>query len=299
MAPGDRDGDDWGTARGSGRWTRYEFRPRIPVQGGLVHSRARGKMAESWWSQRFVGVLESYGLGGRMQRGRTYARQGQVVALDVGPGVISAVVQGSRRHPYQVVVSFPLPTAAQWADIDEVLAASVAHVARLSAGEVPEQLEDVFAAAGVALLPATWRDLRADCDCPDWGDPCKHVAAALYLFADQLDSDPWLLLAWRGRTRDEVLVPLRARAGESPAEQAGSVAVDHGLPPWWPLIPGRVEADATGRAARELDDVIEPPGDPSQVLTRLDPLDAQVRGVQVTDLLGPIYEAVVEDVDLG
>src|SRR3954449_5635080 len=194
-------------------WQRYPASVPLPAEGGLATSRQRGAMAATWWSGRFVEVLESYGLGGRMQRGRRYARKGQVLSLQVDAGTMAAQVQGARRTPYLVTVALPAPTATQWSAIDAAMRAKVGFVARLLAGEVPPDLEDVFDAAGVALFPGRWEELRAKCSCPDWENPCKHIAAVLYVFADQLDTDPWLLLAWRGRTREQVLEPLRGGAG--------------------------------------------------------------------------------------
>jgi uncharacterized Zn finger protein len=79
----------------------------------------------------------------------------------------------------------------------------------LLAGEVPEELDAAFASAGVGLILGRCDDLGASCTCPDWENPCKHIAAVMNLFADQLDRDPWLLLTSCGRTRDELLAHLR------------------------------------------------------------------------------------------
>jgi uncharacterized Zn finger protein len=94
-------------------WRRYPASVPLPAQGGLVTSKRRGAMAETWWSRRFIDALESYGLGAPMQRGRRYARSGQVLTLDVRTAVITAQVQGSRRTPYLVTVSLPEPSATR------------------------------------------------------------------------------------------------------------------------------------------------------------------------------------------
>ena len=197
----------------------------LPAADGLATSKQRGAMAATWWSRRFVDVLESYGLGTRMQRGRRYARAGQVLSFDVQPGIIVAQVQGSRRTPYVVTVAVAQPTAEQWASVDAALASRVGFVARLLAGEVPADLEDVFRDAAVELFPPSWSTLDARCSCPDWENPCKHIAAVLYLFADRLDGDPWLLLAWRGRGRDQLLDPLRARGCSRGGRRIGDRAL--------------------------------------------------------------------------
>ncbi len=249
-------------------WQRYPASVPLPAEGGLATSRQRGAMAATWWSRRFVEVLESYGLGTRMQRGRRYARTGQVLSLDVSAATIAAQVQGSRRTPYLVTISLPEPAPKQWKAIDAAMRAKVGFVARLLAGEVPPDLEEVFGASGVALFPRTWKELRARCSCPDWENPCKHIAAVLYVFADQLDTDPWLLLAWRGRTREEILDPLRASGRQDATDEVA---------PWWPFIgstmpqPGDLPPPASD--ARPAD-----PDHPDAVLEGLDVLDVTVAG---------------------
>ena len=263
-------------------WQRYPASTPLPAEGGLSTSKQRGPMAAMWWSQRFVKVLESYGLGARMQRGRRYARLGQVLTLEVRTGVIAAQVQGSRRTPYLVTISLPEPTAKQWHAIDTAIAAKVGFVARLLAGEVPTDLEDVFRAAGVALFPAAWRELRSDCSCPDWENPCKHIAAVLYVFADQLDVDPWLVLAWRGRTRDQILDPLR---GETP----GVGSADE-VAPWWPFAPGPLPPSDESRPFTDALVALERS---DAVLDSLEPLDVQIGQSQFVELLRPAYGHVV------
>ncbi len=270
-------------------WPRYA--PSVPrrAEGGIVTRRQRGAMATTWWSQRFVAALEAYGLGSRMDRGRRYARTGQVLSVEVTPGVLTARVQGSRRVPYAIRVRVALPSAAQWADLEATLRSQVRFAARLLAGEVPPELEAAGAAAGVALFPRSWKDVHATCSCPDGQNPCKHIAAVLYVFADQLDADPWLLLAWRGRTREQVLAQLGVVAAG-----AGIRAREDGLPPWWPLVPGALGADGTRSTLAPLP-LPSPATPPDRVLARLEPLGADVAGVPIVELLRPAYEALAAD----
>lgn len=263
-------------------WQKYPASKPLPAEGGLVTSKQRGAMAGTWWSRRFIEVLESYGLGARMQRGRRYARAGQVLSLQVRTATVAAQVQGSRRTPYLVTISLPEPTAQQWEAIDEAMRSKVGFVARLLAGEVPADLEAVFASAGVALFPRTWQELRAECSCPDWENPCKHIAAVLYVFADQLDADPWLLLAWRGRTRDEVLEPLQGSAGRA--------TPDNEVAPWWPF-PGGAMPLMGDRATTEVRPVDA--DHPDAVLDGLEPLEVLVARVPFRELVAPAYEALL------
>lgn len=217
--------------------------------------------ARRWWSQRFIDVLEGYGLGGRMERGRRYARSGKVLSLEVGPGLLTARVQGSRRTPYKVTVETELPEEKEWQAIELVFRQRLGWAAKLLAGEVPEDLEAGFRQAGVDLFPTDWTDLEAECSCPDWEVPCKHIAASLHVFAQRLDDDPWQLLAWRGREREALIRQLRP-----PAKAAATAGSEEGLPPWWPR----------GLVARPGERLVVPdalpPDPPARVLERLGPI---------------------------
>jgi len=263
-------------------WQHYPASVPLAVEGGLVTSKQRGAMASTWWSRRFTEVLESYGLGGRMARGRRYARTGQVMSLEVRPGVIAAQVQGSRRTPYLVTISLPEPSEHQWQAIDDAIAAKVGFVAHLLSGEVPPDLEDVFHAAGVALFPGSWAEIRSDCNCPDWENPCKHIAAVLYVFADQLDADPWLALSWRGRTRDQILERFQARRDEAVTEEVA---------PWWPFAPGPLPPLAGEPPSPDRDSV--GPDEADLVLDALEPLDVLIGKTPLVELLRPVYNHIV------
>ncbi|WP_329102842.1 SWIM zinc finger family protein [Micromonospora sp. NBC_01699] len=197
---------------GSGRFADYG-RPR-KVDGGLRARTARGSIGASWWSRQFVDVLESFALGTRLTRGRAYARAGQVLSLEVTPGLVTAAVQGSRPKPYRVTVGLHPYAGAVWGRIETVLAGQALFSAQLLAGDLPPELERVFAEADAPLFPAAIGDLAMRCNCPDFAVPCKHLAATFYLLAEAFDADPFQLLHWRGRTREELLDRLRElRAG--------------------------------------------------------------------------------------
>ncbi|MGK5519405.1 SWIM zinc finger family protein [Micromonospora sp. URMC 107] len=200
---------------GSGRFADYG-RPRR-VHGGLRARSTRGEIGRSWWSRRFLEVLESFALGTRLTRGRSYARAGQVVRLEVAPGTVGAVVQGSRAQPYEVSIALPPFPEELWARVEAELAAQAFFSARLLAGDLPPELEELFAAAGAPLFPAGVAQLRQRCSCPDFAVPCKHLAATFYLLAEAFDADPFQLLHWRGRSRAELLDRLRVlRARDRP-----------------------------------------------------------------------------------
>ncbi|MFV2101344.1 SWIM zinc finger family protein [Micromonospora sp. LOL_024] len=258
---------------GSGGGFADYGRPRR-VDGGLRARSTRGAIGVSWWSRRFLEVLESFALGTRLTRGRSYARAGQVVSLDVTPGVVRAAVQGSRPRPYQVQVALPPFPARLWARIEAELAAQAFFSARLLAGDLPAELEELFAGVGAPLFPAAVEELDQRCSCPDAAVPCKHLAATFYLLAEAFDADPFTLLHWRGRGRAQLLARLRElravgsapepgvdarelpdpRPGTRPA-RARSGATDDGRE-HHPAPPGHGEADVPAAgAARALADL--------------------------------------------
>jgi uncharacterized Zn finger protein len=136
-----------------------------------------------------------------------------VLSLEVAPGVVKATVQGSRRAPYKVSISLPAFSELVWAKVEVALAEQAIHSARLLAGELPHDLEEVFLTAGAPLFPQRARDLALSCSCPDWEVPCKHLAATFYLLAESFDDDPFAILLWRGRSRKALLDRLRELRG--------------------------------------------------------------------------------------
>jgi uncharacterized Zn finger protein len=195
----------------------------IRVDNGIRARTRRGSIGSSWWSRRFIDVLESLELGGRLAKGRSYARAGQVLNLEVAAGSVAATVQGSRTTPYQVRIELSQIWPTQWERAEKVLASQVIFSAKLLAGEMPEDLEDVLATLGLSLFPSDVDELRMQCNCPDFSVPCKHLAAVLYLLAESFDRDPFLILAWRGRDKSELLANLRRlRAPESTPEDPPS-----------------------------------------------------------------------------
>lgn len=207
-------------------------RPRR-VEGGIKARSKRGAIGEQWWSRRFIAVLESFGMSGRLTRGRSYARAGQVLDFVVATGSVTAQVQGSRPKPYKVRIQVLPLTTPQWRQVEQALAGQALFRAKLLAGEMPDEIEEVFATCGTPLFPRTARDLDMSCSCPDWGMPCKHIAATCYVLAEAFDTDPFLMLAWRGRRRADLLASLRRIAAQQAAattaaqRAAATEAVSH------------------------------------------------------------------------
>ena len=291
--------DESGEWRSRRDWTRFRPAKRIPVEDGLELRSRRGAIGESWWSRRFLSAIESILTGGRLTRGRTYARQGQVIDLGIGSGLVVAQVQGSRRTPYGVQISMPAASDVRWEAIVDALAAQAGYAARLLAGELPHEIEDVFAQAGVALFPERGSHLTTSCTCPDWATPCKHAAAVCYLMAEAFDDDPFLLLAFRGREREALLDELRDRRGVAVDEGGPSGAASPSAPPARaaPLADSLAAFWSGGAGLAEVHSLPRATEAPGSVLRLLPRGVLVVRGKEVADLLEPAYARVTADAE--
>src|SRR6266699_4280114 len=143
-----------------GYWDDYYKPQPIRVKDGIKTKSERGAIGETWWSKRWIGVLESFNMGARLTRGRSYARQGQVLSIDVEPGLVKAKVQGSRPKPYNVKIQLRPLSDQDWDKVTEAMAAQAIFAAKLLAGEMPTDIEEVFRAVHVSLFPQPLKTLR-------------------------------------------------------------------------------------------------------------------------------------------
>jgi len=192
---------------------------RPPAVRGPGSKRQFGR---TWWGRAWIDALENRTAldPGRLSRGRSYARRGAVRRMDVAPGLVMASVQGSRMLPYTVTVRVTTFDERGWNSLLDTIGRQIGRTAALLDGEVPPDVVDDVAAAGLELLPGPG-EVQPRCSCPDVADPCKHAAAVCYLVADALDDDPFTLLLLRGRSRTDVLTTLRARRTTSRAVRDG------------------------------------------------------------------------------
>ena len=198
---------------------RDYFPPSIPiaVKGGIKARSKGGKFATNWWGQRWISVLETLNISGRLQRGRSYARKGQVLDIDIAPGMVRAEVQGSRPKPYVIEIGVTKLTAKQTRALSAGLGNNPYCLAKLLAREMPQDIEQVFEASKVSLFPSRASELHTACSCPDWSNPCKHIAAVYYLLGEEFDRDPFLIFRLRGI---DTAALLDAVGGTTPTEIA-------------------------------------------------------------------------------
>lgn len=214
----DVDDDDYGD--GYPHWRPPPKRP--PPESGIKMKQA----GTTWWGQRWIAALEamSAAYANRLPRGRAYARAGRTHDLSVQPGKVTARVTGTRPRPYRVTMALPCLDDATWEAAIQAMASRAIFSARLLAGEMPEDIDEAFQGAGASLFPDRPEELETGCSCPDWANPCKHVAATHYVLGEALDRDPFLLFELRGRTRAQVLDALRAARGGAAARGAADEA---------------------------------------------------------------------------
>src|SRR5579875_1083791 len=249
----------------------------------------RSEFASTWWAQRWIKLLEKFGWSTRLGRGRSYARNGNVLDIDIQTGLVRAKVQGSRKQPYRVEIGLKPLTKAEWDQVFAHLRKKAIYAARLLSGEMPRDIEEIFSAAGVPLFPKSGADLIMSCSCPDQVSPCKHVAAASYVLGSEFDRDPFLLFQLRGKSREQVMAALRGQRAERPpsarAPRVTSEPLEEHIADFW-------------QAGEELDDItvrIVPPPVPQAILKRLGPIPLHDLPEEWHGDLARMYELVGND----
>ncbi len=275
------------------RWSDYSwFPPSRPrkAEGGIKARSKRG-FAQQWWAKRWIAALEALNLGGRLSRGRSYARSGQVLSIEIDRNRVAATVQGSRPTPYQVSIGVTALSRSDWTKLTRVLSGSPLHVAKLIAGEMPEDIESLFCEAGITLFPARASELRTDCSCPDWSNPCKHIAAVYYLLGEEFDRDPFLIFKLRGVAREELASIIGSAAPPKRERSKPPVAPPQetaGLTPGAPVPQNFWEGSAP---EGDLFGLVEPPPRSAPILQRLGAFPFWRAETDFREALEPIYPA--------
>ncbi len=265
--------------------------PSTPIRTdrGIKARSQRGAFSQNWWAGRWIESMEQLVDPARLQRGRSYARSGQVLSVQENPYGVEARVQGSRPAPYKVIIQLTPLTDDQWELVIDALAEQALFSAQLLAGEMPINIEEAFEKAGVSLFPKLAGDLFTSCSCPDWANPCKHVAATHYILADRFDDDPFLLFRMRGRSQEQILSDLNLRRGglpdvtetvdeDSSPEEEVQPDIDDMLEHFWEPVDSLDTFPLT----------INPPRIDMPLLTRLGE-PAFLPGLSLLNILRPVY----------
>ena len=171
-----------------------------------------------WWVQQWLDLLDKYRFKKRLERGRNYARQGNVLSIEFRSRKVIARVQGSEAQPYKISLWLETFTDEDWNFVFDTLSERAIFSAKLLAGEMPTNIEDIFAANGLRLFPFSLPEISSRCSCPDKANPCKHVIAVYHLLGNRFADDPFLLFQLRGRSKHEAIAALRSRRGATVAD---------------------------------------------------------------------------------
>jgi uncharacterized Zn finger protein len=286
------------------RYRRYGWVEPAKKKPPPEHGIRMKKAGTTWWGQRWIGALVNVlrGDSARLARGRTYARSGRTHDLVVAGGRVTAKVTGSRASPYAITIELTELSAAAWEEAIRGLAKKAQFSAELLDGRMPQAIDEVFVEAGVSLFPRQRADLKTSCSCPDWGDPCKHVAATHYVLGEALDRDPFLLFELRGKTKSQVLDALRAArggAGDTPARRgARSKAAPSDPTVEAPTVKlGKLKAGDYDKPREPLPALhfsFDEPVTHGAVLRQLGALTAWESDVSPADVLAPLVRAAAE-----
>ncbi len=281
-------------ARRRSQYSYYDFysfpasKPR-EAQGGIKARSKRGAFAKSWWASRWINAMERLMDKNRLQRGRAYARKGQVLSIKEKSRGIEARVQGSQRTPYKVMLEVEPLSNDEWEQVIDALGGQAIFATQLLAGEMPTDIEEVFGSAGVSLFPEQRGDLVTDCSCPDWVNPCKRSAATHFILGERFEEDPFLLFRLRGRTQEQILEAVRQRRvleepdqeDEIDAETEEAIPLEETLASFWD----------TSEALDAFPLSIRQPSVHLPMLKRLGEAPF-ISGGTLDSLLGPAYELI-------
>lgn len=271
----------------------YKPKPLRPADGIKVQMK-KGSVGDNWWSKRWIGVLESFNMGARLTRGRSYARSGQVIKAGIEPGAVKALVQGSARQPYIVVIRLKPLSDRQWNKAIDAMAAKAVFAAKLLSGEMPQDIEESFAAAKCPLFPKSPKDLSTECDCPDWANPCKHLAAVYYVLGEMFDRDPFVLFALRGRDKDLIIEELRKRRSAAaqdlaPRPHTDAAAIAEPLKPLEECLENFWKA---GKPLEGIEFNMAEPEASGAVIRILGPSSFSLGGENMTEVLAGWYQPI-------
>jgi len=172
--------------------------------------------SRTWWGQRFIAALEQFTDAGRLGRGRAYAHNGRILDYKLTNGTVEAKVRGSinpyfgvyEEPLYRTTITIKAISAANWTKAIRQIAGRADLITKLLMREMPDDIEEAFAALDLHLLPHSSRDFVTKCSCPDYANPCKHIAGVYYLLASDLDRDPFVMFELRGLSREDLYAEL-------------------------------------------------------------------------------------------
>jgi uncharacterized Zn finger protein len=155
----------------------------------------RGAVAKTVWGKAWCDNLQAYSdYANRLPRGASYVRNGSVIDLQLSAGKVTALVMGSSL--YKVNITVEPVEQTRWKSVCKDCSGSIASLVEILQGKLSSAVMQRICEPGKGLMPSP-KDIRLDCDCPDWAGVCKHIAAVLYGVGARLDTQPELLFTLR------------------------------------------------------------------------------------------------------
>ncbi|MGM0649437.1 MAG: SNF2-related protein [Bacteroidota bacterium] len=156
------------------------------------------KFGQTWWGENWLNALSNIDYSNRLPRGRAYAGNGSVKDITIRGNAIHAKVQGSRVKPYDVTCEIPEFSKKEKEQLMDEILSNPMILSGLINQELPVELHDIAQKNGIKIFPESWKDIRMDCSCPDWAVPCKHIAAVIYIIANEIDKNPFAVFNLHG-----------------------------------------------------------------------------------------------------
>lgn len=292
----------------SGPSSPWHPRPRPPreptkpkrVRSGLKLTTDAEQLAESWVAARWLRLIEAGAPGAARVEGLEYARLGQTRSMEIAEGTVTGLVQGRRAKAYRTVIALDRFTSEQWQLVIKEMAERSVYLAKLLAGEVPTNIEDLVAPLGLKLIPTDADDVTISCTCSDEGPWCKHAVCVATLIAERLAQDPFVIFALRGLVGEEFLERLRQHRRVASAIGAAPVVSPH-VPGVSDRTTPRLEDEAgsfwdAGPGLDEIHAPLEPPEVSHPLLRRLGPSPFEGARFPLVGLLATCYEMISEAV---
>ncbi|BDZ70605.1 DEAD/DEAH box helicase [Methanobacterium petrolearium] len=152
---------------------------------------ARVQYGKTWWGEKWLDALKDIDFANRLPRGKTYANTGKVYDININGNIITGKVKGNYRQYYKVTVKLNSFTQSEKELVAQVINNSPSILAGLLNKKLPEELYYKLAAVGIELFPKSWEDINAECNCPDYALPCKHIASLIYMISIEIDKNPF------------------------------------------------------------------------------------------------------------
>ena len=165
-----------------------------------VHGR---KIARTFWGEAWCNHLEKFSdYENRLPRGRTYVRNGSVCHLAISRGKVEAIVSGSALYRINIDIT-PL-SVNKWKNVRKQCAGQIGSMLELLRGRFSDNVMEIVTDQNTGLFPKP-SEITLACDCPDWAEMCKHIAAVLYGVGARLDHQPELLFLLRNVDHEELI----------------------------------------------------------------------------------------------